>query len=186
MLGKASCGPVERYGVTGGEEAGNGSRRKPVPYGAIDGIVIGSWPVIGARPSNARAAARCENGDALHASRNTGVAGRSCARYGFANEISTTFCPAFCSPPINSGSPPVAAMVAVLELAPKYDDTITTSAPSAACSALSTIAGRRRGVGLATYAPVPPDAAPAVASKTISGLSLIHISEPTRQAEISY
>ena len=106
--------------------------------------------MIGASPRSARAAARCDNGDALQASTNTGVAGSPCARYGFANEINTTFCPAFFKPSINSVSPPVAAIVAVLELAPKYDDTMTTSAPSAACNALSTIAGSNRGVGLAT------------------------------------
>src|SRR3954471_147552 len=123
---------------------------------------------MGARPKSARAAARCESGEALHASRNTGVAGNPCARYGFANDTSTTFRPAFCNPSINSGRPPVAAIVAVLELAPNYEDKITTSAHSAARSALSTIAGRSRGVGLATYVAVSPDAAPAVASNTIS------------------
>src|ERR1700730_17633143 len=102
---------------------------------------------MGAKPSSARPAARCDSGEALHATRYAGVAGRFCARYGFANETRITFLPARGSPSSNSGSPPVAAIVAVLDVAPKYEDTITTSAPSAARSAFSTIAGRSLGVG---------------------------------------
>jgi hypothetical protein len=30
-------------------------------------MVIGSWPLIGATPSNARAAARCDTGEPPHA-----------------------------------------------------------------------------------------------------------------------
>ena len=46
--------------------------------------------------------------------------------------------------------PSGAASVAVDELAPKYDETMTTSAPCAARSAFSTDAGKSAGCGLAT------------------------------------
>src|SRR2546427_8466439 len=50
---------------------------------------IGRWPVIGDRPSSARAAARSEARTPLHASRYDLTVGAWFRRYGLPNEIST-------------------------------------------------------------------------------------------------
>src|SRR5512132_2988628 len=82
--------------------------------------------------------------------------------YGFENVARTTFVPFFCSPSMSDAMPSGAASLAVEELAPKYDDTIATSAPCAARNAFSIEAGKSAGCGLATYVP-PATAAPAPA-----------------------
>src|SRR3954464_13002740 len=105
-------------------------------------MVIGSWPVMGAMPSSARAAARCDTGMLPHATRYAPVAGSSLAMYGFENVARITLVPPFWRLSINEAMPWGAASVAVDELAPKYDDTIATSAPWAARSAFSTDAGK--------------------------------------------
>ena len=110
-------------------------------------------------------------GEFPHATRYAGIDGKSCARYGLLNVARTTRVPAFCSPFSRSAIPSGAESRDVEELAPKYDETITRSAPCAPRSAFSTSAGTSRGWGLARYAafPVWPGAATAaVASKTWS------------------
>src|SRR3954468_3411092 len=82
--------------------------------------------------------------------------------YGLLKVASTTFAPFCCRRVSRSAMPVGAASEAVDELAPKYDDTITTSAPCAARSAFSMEAGKSAGCALATYVP-PVTAAPAPA-----------------------
>src|SRR5512140_652981 len=97
-----------------------------------------------------------------HATRYADVAGSSLAMYGFEKVARITRVPFFCRPSMSEAIPSGAASFAVEELAPKYDDTIATSAPCAARSALSTDAGKSAGCGLAAYVP-PVTAAPAPA-----------------------
>src|SRR5690242_13444799 len=110
-------------------QAGQGSvvgstwRCRPAPYGATDGMVMGSWPEIGANPSSARAAARCDTGRLPHAIRYASVGGSSEAMYGLLNVARITCDPAFWSPVMRSAIPVGAASEAVDELAPKYDET---------------------------------------------------------------
>src|SRR5690242_12546957 len=110
------------------------ARVNPAPTAATGGMLMGSRPPIGAAPTSARAAARCDTGAPLHAMRYAGTSLTCCNKYGLPSDTTTGCAPRATSSFTNCTNPCGADKSDTVEPAARYELTTTTSAESATVS----------------------------------------------------
>src|SRR6185312_11663500 len=107
------------------------ARVRPAPTAANGGMLIGRWPPIGAAPTSARAAARCDTGAPLHAMRYAGTSLTCCNKYGLPSATTIGWAPRCANVLTNCRKPCGAERSDTVDPAARYELTTTTSAESA-------------------------------------------------------